>query len=85
MKTVKIADLKSHLSERLREVRAGQVLTVLDRTTPVARLVPIEGDVDVVVTRPAAGAPAPGRVRLPRPVRSEVDVVRLLLEDRRRR
>ena len=30
MKAVKIADLKSHLSRHLRDVRAGGTLTVLD-------------------------------------------------------
>jgi antitoxin (DNA-binding transcriptional repressor) of toxin-antitoxin stability system len=34
--------LKAHLSEHLRAIRKGRTLTVLDRGTPVARLVPVE-------------------------------------------
>jgi prevent-host-death family protein len=36
----KIADLKNNLSRYLDRVRKGAEITVLDRTTPVARLVP---------------------------------------------
>jgi prevent-host-death family protein len=85
MKAVKIADLKSRLSQHLREVRGGRTLTVLDRNTPVARLVPIGSGDDVVITPPAEGAPAPGKVKLPGPSRIRTDVVTLLIEDRRLR
>ena len=34
MKTVRIAELKSPLSEHLRSVRKGRTLTILDRDTP---------------------------------------------------
>ena len=40
MATVKIADLKNNLSRHLAHVRQGGELTVLDRDTPVARIVP---------------------------------------------
>ena len=40
MSNVRIADLKARLSEHLRSVRNGSTLTVLDRDTPVARIVP---------------------------------------------
>jgi prevent-host-death family protein len=40
MNTVKIADLKNNLSRHLARVRQGREITVLDRDTPVARLVP---------------------------------------------
>src|SRR5437879_8662139 len=40
MSNVRIADLKAHLSEHLRSVRNGGTLTVFDRDTPVARIVP---------------------------------------------
>ena len=82
MKKVGIADLKARLSEHIRYVRAGHEVTVLDRETPVARIVPVA----------QSGAL---RVRLPRgetlfaavPMPEEAvdlgfDVVELLLEDR---
>jgi len=44
MKKVGIADLKERLSEHLRKVRRGQTLTVLDRETPIARIVPFDAE-----------------------------------------
>jgi prevent-host-death family protein len=82
MKQVRIADLKSRLSEHLRAVRRGEIITVLDRNTPVARISPIR-DRALEIRKPAPGTPRPGRVRLPgRRLKLEVDVVDLLLEER---
>jgi prevent-host-death family protein len=85
MKGVKIAHLKSRLSQHLRQVRAGETLTVLDRNTPIARLVPIDSGDDIVITKPALNAPSVGSLKLPTPTKLGFDVVKLLLEDRRRR
>ena len=41
MKQARIAELKNNLSRYGARVRAGETITVLDRNTPVARLVPI--------------------------------------------
>ena len=81
MSDVRIADLKARLSEHLRSVRNGGTLTVLDRDTPIARIVPY--------------APQPLEIRKaqrhvrdlklpPKPAR-RTDSVAVLLEDRRRR
>ena len=40
MQAVKIADLKNNLSRHLARVRRGGEITVFDRETPVARIVP---------------------------------------------
>ncbi len=40
MNSVNIADLKNNLSRYLARVREGAELTVLDRDTPVARILP---------------------------------------------
>jgi len=74
MKSVKIAQLKSELSRHLRDVRRGEALTVLDRTTPVARLVPMDAGEDVVITMPAPGSPPLGRVRLPASIDTNTDI-----------
>jgi prevent-host-death family protein len=81
MSDVRIAELKARLSEHLRSVRNGGTVTVLDRDTPVARIVPV-------------AAPAleirKARRRLrdwklpPRPAKP-IDSTGLLVEDRRRR
>ncbi|MEI6667984.1 MAG: type II toxin-antitoxin system prevent-host-death family antitoxin [Acidobacteriota bacterium] len=83
MNDVRIADLKSKLSEYLRKVRRGHSLTVLDRETPIARLVPYEADAAALpVRRPVPGAPALQSVALPPPLRIKGDIVTLLLEER---
>lgn len=41
MKSVKIAELKDHLSAHLRSVEAGEEIVVTDRRRPIARIVPI--------------------------------------------
>jgi prevent-host-death family protein len=86
MKAVGVADLKSHLSKHLRAVRRGQPLTVLDRNTPVAQLIPYpEGAAALPVRRPAEGASKPSQMRWPPPLKLRQDPVALLLEERRER
>ena len=82
MKHVRIADLKSHLSEYLRAVRRGETISVLDRDTPVAQIVPLRDRMALRVRKPAPGAPPPNRVALPKPLTNKTDVVKLLLEER---
>ncbi len=83
MDTVKIADLKARLSEHLRAVRRGRSLTVLDRDTPVARIVPYGAERRPLTVRsPRPGAPPVARVPLPPPLRVKVDIVALLAEER---
>jgi prevent-host-death family protein len=81
MSNVRIADLKARLSEHLRSVRNGGTLTVLDRETPVARIVP-------VASQPLEIRKARRRVRdlmLPPKPAKRTDSVAVLIEDRRRR
>lgn len=81
MATVRIAELKARLSEHLRAVRKGRTLTVLDRDTPVARIVPYAAE-PIEVRR------ATRRLRdlkLPPPPASRTDSVAVLLADRARR
>jgi prevent-host-death family protein len=84
MKAVGIAELKARLSEYLRSVRRGHPVTILDRSTPIARIVPLrEGLEELAIRRPARGAPPPSRVPLPPPLPLPIDAVELLLEERR--
>jgi prevent-host-death family protein len=82
MKEVRIADLKARLSEYLRAVRGGETISVLDRETPVAQIVPVRERVALRIRKPAPGTPPPNRVRLPKPLKSNVEIVDLLLEER---
>jgi len=81
--TVRIAELKSRLSEYLRRVRGGARITVLDRDTPVAQLEPVSaGPAALVVRKPSPDAPRPRDVRLPGPLKLRTDVQRLLADER---
>ena len=82
MKQVRIAELKSHLSEYLRAVRGGQTIAVLDRETRVAHIVPIRDRANLKIRKPQSGSPAVNRVPLPRLLKIKLDVVELLLEER---
>jgi antitoxin (DNA-binding transcriptional repressor) of toxin-antitoxin stability system len=84
MKSVGIAELRSNLSEHLRSVRRGHSLVVLDRLTPIARIVALaEESGGLVVRRPPPGSPKPSAVPLPPPLRTKADVVELLLVERK--
>lgn len=81
MTEVRIADLKARLSEHLRIVRNGGTVTVLDRDTPVARIVPYSA-------QPLEIRKARRRLRslkLPARPAKRTDSVAVLLEDRQRR
>jgi len=80
---LRVAELKARLSHYLRAVRAGRSLTVYDRDTPVARLVPVApgpGDLPSVKrTRRLRDVP------LPRPLPKPVASAAALREERRER
>lgn len=80
-KGVGIAELKARLSAHLGAVRKGRTVTVLDRGTPVARIVPYGGE--TLEVRQATRRPAD--LVLPPPPARKTDSVALLLDDRHRR
>jgi len=83
MSSVSIANLKARLSHYVGLARRGRMVTVTNRDIPVARLVPLEEKRDVLVMhRPEPGTPAPGKVKLPPPLKTKRDIVELLLEER---
>ena len=81
MTKVGIADLKARLSEHLRNVRNGESVTVLDRNTPVAMIVPY-GSQPLAIRRATR---RPRDLKLPRRPAKRTDSVAVLVEDRRRR
>lgn len=81
MSNVGIAALKARLSEYLRTVRNGGTLTVLDRDTPIARIVPYAAP-------PLEVRSAKRRLRdlkLPPKPAKRTDSLAILVEDRRKR
>ena len=82
MKKVGIAALKARLSEHLKLVRRGQTLLVMDRETPVARIVPyVSGPTPVVVHGPKTHYRTLGDIPIT-PVDFEGDPLEALWEER---
>ncbi len=79
MKKVGIAELKAHLSQQLRKVRCGHTVTVLDRNTPIARIVPYDADTPLEMRRATR---KPRDLRLPPPPSTPTDSLTVLLQDR---
>ena len=79
MSKVRIADLKAHLSEHLRKVRGGRTLTILDRETPIARIVPYDAETPLETRRATR---KPGDLRLPPAPAVPTDSLSVLLRDR---
>jgi antitoxin (DNA-binding transcriptional repressor) of toxin-antitoxin stability system len=84
MNGVGIAELKPRLREHLQSVRQGRTLTVPDRDTPNARIVPVT--TDTLEVRKATRRPADLRSLQPLGrTATPTDSLSVLLEDRRRR
>ena len=76
-----VAELKANLSAYLRRVREGDTITVMDRNTPVAKLVSADAASGSPLRVRSARAPL-ATLAQPRPLRTRADVVELLLEER---
>lgn len=85
-KKVKIAEFKSRLSEHLRSVRRGDEIVILDRDRPVAKVSSFEESSEKTdfCVRPATVRGGWKGFRWPTTA-VNVDVVRLLREDRDKR
>ena len=85
MKRAKVSELKARLSAYLKSVRNGETVVVLDRLTPIARLVPIEPNAnDLLIEEPRSPASELRKIR-PIQLRKKHDVVKLLRESRDQR
>jgi prevent-host-death family protein len=78
---VGIAELKARLSAYLRATRRGEAVTVYDRDTPVARLVPYDGGAhDSLPVRKATASLQD--VELPAPLGRDIGSAEALAEER---
>jgi prevent-host-death family protein len=92
MKKVTVTVLKNKLSYYLRQVKHGESIEILERSVPIARLEPISGKRDAgdgLLRRLIRdGIVTPGResraeefLKKP-PVKSKLDPVKILIEER---
>lgn len=85
MRTATVSELKAKLRAYLRNVRNGETILVMDRTTPIAKLTPIEHpEEDVVILGPNGPTPALKKLK-PVSLRKKVDLGELLRESRNQR
>lgn len=85
MKQIGIAELKNNLSRELRAVEAGEEIEVLDRSRPIARIVPVtslRGTRRRLQVRPPLRPFASIRDRRYEPLPGGSDSLALLLEER---
>ena len=79
---VGVAELKARLSEYLRRVRRGETITILDRETEIARILPLAGADPLSIRSPLERVDRIQDVPLPPSLELEVDVLELLREER---
>jgi prevent-host-death family protein len=79
-RTVKVAELKAQLSSYLRAARQGHTVTVCDRDTPVARLVPYVAVDETLTSRPPTRGW--GEMKPLAPLDHQVDSLAALREER---
>ncbi len=84
MTRAKISELKARLSSYLAEVRKGGTVVVLDRKTPIARLIPYEETKEVQIVEPTRPSRELRGVK-PIGLRTPVDPLQLLKESREQR
>jgi prevent-host-death family protein len=85
MLAVKISDFKAHLSEYIRQARNGVELEILDRTTPVARLVPVIKETRAEIIPAKKPSKNLGLIKPPEGIEFDGDVMEILMEERNRR
>ena len=94
MKTASITEAKNGLSALIDRVKAGESVVITDRGVPVAVLEPAAGRVDLderlarleragIIRRGNGQSPAEVLRRLGPAPRVDIDVVAMLIEDRR--
>ena len=84
-KTVKIAELKAHLSQYLREVRGGQEIVINDRNQPIAKVVPFEPERKPILRMSNPANPRGiGKLKFKRLLKPGLDPLQFLMADRRK-
>lgn len=82
MSQVTISAFKSHLSEHLRRAEGGEVIEVLDRARPIAKVVPIgTGEEGLEVIAPVRSFASVRSIRLP-PLELRVSSLEALRQER---
>ncbi len=79
-RNVRISELHENIGEHLRRIRGGEIITLLDDDTPIARIVPIENDEELLARPAVVPGGLVGYEPNPLSLRLGVDPVDVLLE-----
>jgi prevent-host-death family protein len=82
MRRIAISELKSHLSEHIRAAEAGEVIEIMDRARPIARVVPMGRDASSLELIPAESSFASVRDVRPQPAGIAMSSLEALRRDR---
>jgi len=82
MTKVKIAQLKTHLSGYLKQVRQGKEIIVTERDNPIARILPFKKEKEKLVIIPAKEPWKTFKDIIIPPALPGIDSLKILLEDR---
>jgi prevent-host-death family protein len=85
MKVVAISEFKAKLAKYLRLVRTGEEIDIRDRGVPVAVLSTVKNPAPVVFTAPRKDPALLAQMHFSVTLPDSVDIVGVLLEDRKRR
>ncbi len=85
MKIAAVSELKSKLARYLRMVKAGERVEIQERGVPIAMLTAAGGRPNVPTTPPRKDPKLLANMTFSVRLKSDVDVVQILLEDRRKR
>lgn len=80
--SVRIADFKARMGRHLRKVRRGHPLTLLDRNTPIAEIIPYSPGGRLKIRRPTRST---ADVRLLPPLKQPINSLKALAEERQDR
>ena len=79
---VRLREAPLYEFDNLLAVRRGETISVLDRDTPVAEIVPVRERSALRIRKRTPGTPPPNRIPLPKLLKLDIDIVQLLLEER---
>jgi len=83
MNKITIVEFESRLKDYVEQARLGREFTLLDGEEPIARLLPFRLEEVLRVREPLDSSSSLKDVPMPPPLDLGIDVVDLLLEDRR--
>jgi antitoxin (DNA-binding transcriptional repressor) of toxin-antitoxin stability system len=81
MKSAKISQFKAELSKYLRYIRRGEEVLILDRETPLARVIPFKQEEDLIIEEALDEADKLFKMR-PKSIPGLEDSLKFLWEER---